>query len=274
MTSFTRQRWVGTLLFLAASVVAVWTHLHFRGAVSHWYFVTGWVLLAVMLVVALYNARKKLPFLPMISSEGWLQFHIYAGFFTGTLFLVHVDFRWPNGWFESSLAWIYFLVMASGVFGLVISRVFPQRLSIRGGEVFFEQIPTLRHHAASEAETLALASIPESSATTIADFYERRLRAFFAAPRHFWLHLMDSRRPLNTVLDDINDLRRYLNEKERGALTRLEQLVRQKDGLDYHHALQSMLKLWLFVHLPLTYSLLLFTAAHVVIVYAFSGGAK
>jgi hypothetical protein len=76
------------------------------------------------------------------------------------------------------------------------------------------------------------------------------------------------------VLDGLNDLRRYLNEAERGTLDQLERLVRQKDGLDYHRALQSALKLWLFVHLPFTYSLLLVTAAHIVIVHAFAGGAK
>ena len=51
------------------------------------------------------------------------------------------------------------------------------------------------------------------------------------------------------------------------------QLVRQKDGLDYHRALQRALKLWLFVHLPFTYALMLFTLFHIVLVFAFSGGA-
>jgi len=34
------------------------------------------------------------------------------------------------------------------------------------------------------------------------------------------------------------------------------------------------LKGWLFVHIPLTYSLLLASVAHIVVVYAFSGGAR
>jgi len=51
-------------------------------------------------------------------------------------------------------------------------------------------------------------------------------------------------------------------------------LVRQKDGLDYHYALQLVLKGWLFTHIPLTYSLLLLTLVHVVLVFAFSGGAR
>jgi hypothetical protein len=71
---------------------------------------------------------------------------------------------------------------------------------------------------------------------------------------------------------ELDDLRRFLNQSERTTLEQLTQLVRQKDGLDYHHALQTTLKLWLFVHLPLTYSLMIFSLLHVVFVFAFSGG--
>jgi hypothetical protein len=58
------------------------------------------------------------------------------------------------------------------------------------------------------------------------------------------------------------------------VLENLADLVRRKDGLDYHHALQTSLKLWLFMHVPLTYSLMIFSLLHVVLVYAFSGGAR
>jgi hypothetical protein len=73
---------------------------------------------------------------------------------------------------------------------------------------------------------------------------------------------------------EVDELRRYLNDAERATLQKLGDLVRRKDGLDYHHALQTTLKLWLFVHLPLTYSLMIFSVLHVVLVYAFSAGAR
>ena len=37
---------------------------------------------------------------------------------------------------------------------------------------------------------------------------------------------------------------------------------------------RMLLKLWLFVHIPLTYALLVFIAAHVVLVHAFAGGSS
>ncbi len=68
--------------------------------------------------------------------------------------------------------------------------------------------------------------------------------------------------------------KRFANEAERGKIAKLSALVRQKDGLDYHRALQLALRLWLFVHIPLTYGLLVFTALHLVLVFGFSGGAR
>jgi hypothetical protein len=231
-------------------------------------------LFGVILLLTVYNGRKKVPFLPVLSSETWLQFHIYAGLFTGVLFAVHISYQVPTGWFEGALAWLYGLVMLSGFFGLFASRTIPRRLTTRGGEVLFERIPGIRRQLQERAETLTLKSIGDAKSTTIADFYLRELKEFFDGPRHFLSHLLEVRTPLNRLLNRIGDLNRYLNEQERATMGEIAGLVRQKDGLDYHFALQRVLKLWLFVHIPLTYSLLLFTLAHIVLVFAFSGGAR
>jgi hypothetical protein len=69
-------------------------------------------------------------------------------------------------------------------------------------------------------------------------------------------------------------LDRFLDKREREVMDKIAELVRQKDGLDYHQSLQLMLKSWLFVHIPLTYSLLIFSVVHIVLVYGFSGGAR
>jgi Mg/Co/Ni transporter MgtE len=61
-----------------------------------------------------------------LSSEEWLQVHIWAGLLTGVLFAVHIGYRIPAGWFQGILAWLYLLVMASGVFGLFFSRAIPK----------------------------------------------------------------------------------------------------------------------------------------------------
>jgi len=272
MSRFRRQFFWGSLLLALMSVLALKIHSQFSRTLPNYAYLSGWTLFAAMVLLAVYNARKKLPFLPLGSSESWLQIHIYTGFFTVVLFLVHLNFRIPTGWFEISLALLYVLVTGSGVAGLILSRVLPRRLSTRGSEVIYEKIPALRHGLRQQAEALALGADGRSPA--LADFYVRKLAVFFSNSQNFWRHLLESRRPVNAVLSELEDLRRYLNEQERPRLEQLAQIVRQKDGLDYHHALQTALKLWLFVHLPLTYSLMIFSLLHIVLVFAFSGGAR
>ena len=52
----------------------------------------------------------------------------------------------------------------------------------------------------------------------------------------------------------------------------MRQLVRAKNDLDFQYANGGLLKLWLFVHVPPTYALILAILAHVVVAYAFSSG--
>jgi len=271
---FSQQRGFGftVLLILAAEIVCL--DLAYARQMPGLSYLTGWALLGVILLLALYNGRKKLPFLPLLSSEEWLQFHIYAGLLTGVLFAVHVGYRIPTGWFQGVLAWLYLLVMASGVFGLFISRAIPKRLTTRGGEVLFERIPSIRRQFQQQAEQLALQSVGETKSGTVADFYLRELKPFFSGPRNCSSHWSEDGSPVNRLLTKISDVKRYLNEPERATLEKIAVLVRQKDGLDYHYAHQLLLRAWLFVHIPLTYSLLLFTAVHIVLVFAFSGGVQ
>ena len=274
MTSFATQRSAGWILFLLCSALCIWLQCKYADSIPGFTYLSGWALLFVMLVLTLYNGRKKIPFLPMFSSQAWLQFHIYAGLLTGVLFAIHISYHVPTGWFEGTLAWLYALVMLSGFFGLFISRTLPKRLTTRGGEVLFERIPAIRRSLQEQAEALALKSVPEVKSTVIADFYVRELKDFFDGPKNATLHWIEVSSPLNRLMNKINDLNRYLNDKERETMAQIATLVRQKDGLDYHCSLQMLLKLWLFVHIPLTYSLLLFTFAHIVLVFAFSGGVK
>jgi hypothetical protein len=272
MKRFRRQFFLGVFTLLVATVAALWAHRRFHHALPDYGYLTGWILFAAMMVLTFFNARKKLPFLSLGKAETWLQIHIYLGFFTVVLFLIHLNFRALHGWFEMALALLFALVSASGVVGLLFSRTLPRRLATRGGEVIFEKIPALRHALKTEAESLALGA--DAKSPVIAEFYAKELAPFFAGPKNLWLHVVESRRPLNALIAELDDVQRFANEAEREKIGKLSALVRQKDGLDYHRALQLALKLWLFVHIPLTYGLLIFTALHIVLVFGFSGGAR
>ena len=233
---------------------------------------SGWLLLILIVFLAVYNLRKKLPFLPLGSSSTWLQFHIYTGLLTAAIFGTHIQWRIPSGPFEFALAVLYLLVFCSGVVGLFLSRSFARRLTTRGDEVMFERIPVHRKRLQSEAETLVLNFLAESESSAVAQFYADRLQPFFAKTKHFWQHLAQSNRPRVALLSEISAYERFLNEGEREAMRQLAGHVEKKDDLDYQFALQATLKYWLFGHVPLTYALLVFAALHWLLVFAFSGG--
>jgi hypothetical protein len=271
---FSQQRWFGWTVFLilAGEIVAI--HRVYASQMPHLKFLTGWALFAVILLLAFYNGRKKLPFLPLLSSEEWLQVHIYAGLLTGVLFAVHVSYKIPSGWFNGMLAWLYILVMASGFVGLYLSRAIPKRLTARGGEVLLERIPAIRRQLQEQAGQLAAQSAGETKPGTLAGFYAKDLKGFFDGPQNCWSHWTKDEAPVNRILTKISVFNRYLNDEDRVKLEKIAGLVRQKDGLDYQYAHQLVLKAWLFVHIPLTYSLLLWTLVHIVLVFAFSGGVR
>ena len=107
-------------------------------------FQTGWLLFALMVALTVFNVRKKLPFLPVLSAKAWMQFHIWTGLVSAAVFFWHTGWRWPSGWFNGIFSLLYALVMVSGIVGWVWSRRIPQQLTDRGGEIIFEQIPGRR----------------------------------------------------------------------------------------------------------------------------------
>lgn len=235
-------------------------------------FLSGWLLLGAVVLLALYRARKKLPVLPVGSSAAWLQVHIYLGWLSVVLFLMHVRWGLPTGWLEGFLAAVFTLVAASGVLGAFLSRALAKRLTRRGEEVILERIPFFIAELRAEVEETALRAAQETESSSISDFYDNSLRQFFRGPRNMGQHLIASNRASFVIYRELDDIGRYLDPREQEYAEHLRDLIRRKDDLDFSHALQTALKAWLFVHVPLTYGLLILALLHLVLVHAFGGG--
>jgi hypothetical protein len=139
--------------------------------------------------------------------------------------------------------------------------------------VIWERIPVFIRELRDEAEETALQSTSENQSSTISDFYVSRLHDFFREPRNLLLHLMGSDRALAALLDEFDNMDRYLHAREGEFAEQLRELVLKKNDLDFHYSLQLALKAWLLVHVPLTFSLLIIAVMHLILAYAFSGGA-
>lgn len=260
-------------LLVAASVVlliGVWVYLQEQN-LRNTSFSTGYLLMGCLLFLAAFNLRKMMPFLTQLgSAKAWMQLHIYVGFSTFAFFAFHIGFSIPSGMFESVLAGLYLTVAMSGVYGLYATRVFPKRLAALPEEVIFENIPSLRQQIAQQTKSLVLTACKSSD--VLARFYANRLMEFFEQPRSLAYLVNPSGRLRRQLMAEIHEMNRFLGENEREVGGQLSDFVRQKDDLDYHYAIQGRLKIWMFVHVGLTYSLLIAAIVHGLLAHGFHGG--
>jgi hypothetical protein len=201
-----------------------------------------------------------------------MQAHLYVGLGTAGLYLMHAPFRWPNGVFETLLAALYWATLASGVIGLYWTRSLPRRLSRVGEEVIYERIAAIRGNLRERAQAAVLIGVRTAGATTLGEFYERRLHDYFSSRRGWRYRLAPNSRLRKSLMVELTEMGRYLSDDERQTAEELFALVRRRDDLDYHEALQWRLKAWLFVHMALTYPLLVAAALHAWLAHLYHGG--
>jgi hypothetical protein len=273
MAYFARRR-IRNAGLTAMAVAAAWLWIRsLQRNLESSSFTSGYLLLAAVLFLALFNARKKLPFLPLGSSTAWLQWHLYVGIGSVGLFVLHAGDLWRAGLLNASLAGVYLATAASGIVGLYLTRTIPPQLARVGHEVIYERIPTLRQQVRQQAGEVVLGAVAASGTTTLADFYVARLYDFFHRSPGLWYLFRPTTTLRRSLMRELQTLRRYLSEQEQAACERLFSLLRRNDDLNFHEARQRLLKTWLFVHIGLTYSLVVLALLHGLLALAFGGGA-
>lgn len=272
MKYFARRRWISATIAVAlVALIAIWVR-HVEASLGRSAFHSGWFLLTMLVALASYTLRKRLPVLPLGHSSIWLQAHLYIAFASIGIFLLHIQFRLPNGLLESILACVFAATIVSGVVGLYWTRTIPKKLAKVSEEVLYEEIPRLRMILRDRAQDMILTTVRTSGEATLGEYYEQRLRHYLAEPRGWRYRLRPNSDLRKTLMADLTEATRYFSDVERKSAEQLFSLVRRRDDLDYHDALQWRLKTWLFVHVALTYPLLLLAATHGWLAHLFSGG--
>jgi hypothetical protein len=235
-------------------------------------FFNGWTLLACIVVMMLLTWRKKVVILPFGRVRFWLLVHYYVGFLTIAVFVVHTKYEFPGSLLHWMLWSLFVLVSLSGLAGAIISKVLPPRLEAQGERILFDRIPLFRAQLAEQAEAVARESVLDGNTRSIAKLYGDTLSDFFAGPRNILAHLAASKVPQSRLLGQISAIERYLDAAGKDRLRKICDLVEAKSNLDFHYANGGLLRVWLFVHVPATYALLVAIVVHVVLEYAFTAG--
>ncbi len=267
---------------IAASSVALFAAVWLYGAgLRDARYLDGWLLAAGMILQIYFHVALKTTRLSPKAVARWRAFHVLLGYVLIAAFLSHANFSLPDTGMEWALWLGLCLVAISGIFGTYLSWSLKARHGITSG-FNFDRIPIRRDEIAKEVHAavtqdaapshdLPLPDLPYD--VWILDLYANHLRDFLQAPRHFTAHLLGAQNPGQRLIDEIEMLSRFVDPSRQEKLAAIKDLVIEKDRLDFARAYLLLTKGWLFVHVPVTYALVVISVLHVVVVYAYSSGA-
>jgi hypothetical protein len=196
------------------------------------------------------------------SLKAWTSAHVWLGLSLIVIGTLHTGFHF--GWNIHTLAYaLMMLVILSGLFGVAVYALLPQRLSENRGELTESQmLEALRAldrqlHAAAQPLTGAAAELVQASLDE---------DAFGAG---LWRRL-SSAEPQGPTAQALT-MGTVAMGQPAAAIARVRGLLGEKQGLlariHRHLHLRALLEIWLYVHVPMTIALIAALIAHIVAVF-------
>lgn len=238
---------------------------------EHAAFLSGSATFVCLFLLLLIGVRRRISFLPLGNMSMWTQIHIHVGIFASAAYLHHVPRVIGNGFFESLLSCLFLFVAGSGIYGMYISRTLPRRLANVGGEYRFDRIAWTRRQIAEMATQLVQVGQSNAATPVLNKFYESTLAPFFQSQPRLAYIVVPNGQYRRRILADLKELDRYFEQETRQTAGKLASLVRKRDDLDYHFALQLRLRCWVLMHSLFSILLLACSIVHVAIVLRFFG---
>lgn len=239
----------------------------------------GIIALALMLFCAALGLKRRVPHWRLGRAQTWMRGHIWLGMLTCLLVALHADFR-VGGTLTLWLWALLTIVTVSGLFGWMLQQMIPSLLlhSIPGETVAqqlqrqIDALPQLaqnlvQHYAGSIDQpapawnpigTGDITARPPAGGEPLRRFYLDHARAFFTASSGSRLH----RHAISESL--FASLRTMTPAHIHPGIAELEQLCERRHELLRQRMLMRVLTIWLIVHVPLSWMLLVMTLAHAV----------
>ncbi|HYC22502.1 MAG TPA: hypothetical protein VEI94_07360 [Candidatus Bathyarchaeia archaeon] len=245
-----------------------------------------------MVIAGLLAARKKVRTWRLGSAQLWMKMHLWLGLLAVPFILFHSGFR-LGGPLTLTLMVLFTVVTLSGIFGLVLQQFLPTMMTARVPlETLRSQIDYVAAGLAADAYELVasvvgpLAEASEEQARLAAEEEVQKAR-----PAN-WKQIA-RQRPAATEPPDaghlrelyLTEVRPYLNRRPldprsgpdfrqlmiiasdewRGKVEKLVRICEESRQLGVQLRLHAWLHHWLFVHAPLSFTLFVLTAFHVVL---------
>lgn len=231
--------------------------------------ITGYTLFGIMFFLVLFNIRKRLSMVPSGKARYWFVLHIVVGVLAVPMYWLHTATLWPTGLYEQLIALSFYVVALTGIWGFVLLKTYPKRLTETGVEIIYERVPAEIVAIREEAQRIVMACSEASGQETLALQYRDRLAWFFARPRFGWSHFMGARRASAWWRSRLLTVRKYLADSEISYLDELEALGQYKNKVDLNYTIQRVFKAWLLIHVPFAVALILLSTWHFVVVHIY-----
>jgi len=256
-------------MFLVGSCAAVAWYVAKQDLVlGHPEIETGWLLLASIVFLVLYNIRKKLSMLPLGRSSDWLVLHVAVGVGVIVVYALHARTLWPNG-YELLLALLFYVVVLSGIAGYILQRVLSSALTKIRNEFIWERIPGELYELRREAEEIIIECAEKTGSEVLPRLYRENLHWYFRKPRFVFSSLIVPDTASYWLRYHFDSVSIYLQGGEHEYRSRLQALAYIKMDLDRSYILQRLLKVWLLVHVPATYAFLVLVVWHAILVHVY-----
>ena len=228
-----------------------------------------------------FHIAIKTASLPAKSAKRWRRIHILIGYLLIAVFVSHSDFSLPDTVFEWAL-WAGFVVVTlSGIFGTYLAW------SLRAKHGIDEKVSVMIASPLAAPSWRGLSTLlsPRPIRPSRRSPCRRRpmtpgswtstaptCGTFSHGPRNLTAHLIGSQRQLRRLTDEIDNLSQYVDQRSQEKLAAIRNLVVEKDRLDFARVHLGLARAWLFVHVPVTYALIVLTLLHILVVYSYSSG--
>ena len=227
--------------------------------------------LAAMLIVWLMwlGIRKRRFKASMTMTQGWLSAHVYLGLALVVIATLHTGFE--LGLNLHTLTYLLMLlVVASGIYGVLVFLREPERMTRNMGEDNVAILLLQIHEADQQAARLALQLPDEFNSLLQAAATRTRLQG--SVFQHAFGSL--SRRcPTTRAVTRLQQINRQLRDEQaqRGREVHGLMLGRRTAVEKIRSEFRSLarLRLWLLVHVPLSFGLLCALAGHIVSVFIY-----
>jgi hypothetical protein len=255
------------LLSIVAMAVYIFADVGARPNGGTWYgYTLGTISALLIFWLMLLGVRKRAITPGKWSLKGWTSAHVYLGASLLVLATLHTGFQF--GWNVHTLAYVLMLaVIGSGFFGIYYYATVPRLMSDNRAQTsqaeMLEEIDSLNRELQDAAQPLDQVYAKEVERAIHKTKLQRGLIGRISGEDRSCPTARAIRKLKGAAATAPEEMRRPLSE----ILSILERkdaaLVRTRRHIKY----RSLLELWLYFHVPLSFALLAALLAHIVSVF-------